>query len=133
YRAWLAAHKAKNASGSGASPWGAIIPAAALLASAPGSPRSKTNTRSLACAKRSAIEDPIKPPPITITSAVRELSKVIAIPASVPAGGLVGHPCGVRVATWASGRIRIHFGGAQVVEGLFPVSGPVTWTGFLRS
>jgi len=41
--------------------WGAIIPAAARLASAPGSPRSKTNTRSLACARRSAIEEPIKP------------------------------------------------------------------------
>src|SRR5271157_5124606 len=44
------------------------MPAAAELASPPGSPRSITATRRRACARRSAMPQPITPPPMTRTS-----------------------------------------------------------------
>src|SRR5271157_4568796 len=54
------------------------MPAAAELASAPGSERSRTVTFIPACARRQAIEQPMIPPPMISTSAAREESSAIA-------------------------------------------------------
>ena len=60
------------------------MPAAAELASAPGWPRSSTSTLCRACANRQAMELPINPAPMTITSAVRGVSAGELIHASLP-------------------------------------------------
>jgi hypothetical protein len=48
------------------------MPAAAELASAPGSERSRTVTFIPACARRQAIEQPMIPPPMMSTSTACE-------------------------------------------------------------
>src|SRR5579862_4669550 len=67
------------------------MPAAAEVASAPGSPRSRTHTFNRAWARRSAIEQPMIPPPMTMTSLASVEILSSAISASLPIHSPLGY------------------------------------------